>query len=63
MSTGLEEQNRPEEAELGTGLSKSIYQPPSMNKSTSENRPRYVDTELESSRTVNQGLPLFRGDK
>ena len=45
------------------GLSKSIYQPASMNKSTSGNGPRYVDTERESSRTVKQGLPLFRGDK
>ena len=25
--------------------------------------PRYVDTELEMSRTVKQGLSLFRGDK
>ena len=34
-----------------------------MNKSTSGNGPRYVDTKRESSRTVKQGLPLFRGDK
>jgi len=58
MLTGLDEQ-----IELDTGLSKSIYQPASTNESTSGNRPRYVDTELESSRTVKQGLPLFRGDK
>ena len=47
--------------ELHTSLSSSICQPASMNKSTSENRTRYVDTELDSLRTVNKGLPLFRG--
>ena len=49
--------------ELDTGLSSSISQPALMNKSTLANRTRYVNTELESSRAVNKGLPLFREDK
>ena len=49
--------------ELDIGLSSSISQLASMNKSTSGNRTRYVHTELDSSRSVNEGLQLSRGDK
>ena len=73
ISTGLDEQinlKKPYSVcrvmwatELGTGLSSSISRPASMDKSTSTNRTRYVDTELDSSRTVNKELPFFRGDK
>ena len=46
--------------ELDTSLSSSISQPASMNISTSGNRTRYVDTELDSSRTVNGSVDQFR---
>ena len=42
------------EIDISTGLDEQI---------DLGNRPRYVDTELELSRTVNQRLSPFRGDE